>query len=242
MSNGCASPSPLAATVRILFLSTNSSRLPSGEKLGESPAPTLCGTPPAVATTHTSLGIGPSGELLTLVGVSSSRLSPRVKAIDFVSGDQASSPISKPSSSVYGVIWRAFAPWEGSATQILRQPCASNTHATAAPVGAATMSYGNGACITSLSVKAAGWAPAACVMIRPAQAAAALQSRNFPKPKSIMSLPLYSPVAYISLQTSTHLAAVSWANRVGGIRIAAWVEPPAVTTSSKRLSRMSKNM
>src|SRR6267143_4002085 len=188
MSNGCASPSPLAATVRILFLSTNSSRLPSGEKLGESPAPTLCGTPPAVATTHTSLGIGPFGELLTLAGVSSSRLWPRVKAIDVVSGDQASSPISKPSSSVYGVIWRAFAPWEGSATQILRQPFASNTHATAAPVGAATMSYGNGACITSLSVKAAGWVPAACVMNRPAQAAAALQSRNFPKPKSIMCL------------------------------------------------------
>src|SRR5204863_5362822 len=116
----------------------NSSRLPSGEKLGESPAPTLCGTPPAVATTHTSLGIGPFGELLTLAGVSSSRLWPRVKAIDVVSGDQASSPISKPSSSVYGVIWRAFAPWEGSATQILRQPFASNTHATAAPVGAAT--------------------------------------------------------------------------------------------------------
>src|SRR6202034_2227471 len=192
MSNGCASPSPLAATVRILFLSTNSSRLPSGEKLGESPAPSLCGTPPAVATTHTSLGIGPSGELLTLAGVSSSRLSPRVKAIDFVSGDQASSPISKPSSSVYGVIWRAFASWEGSATQILWQPFALNTHATAAPVGAASMSDGNGACITSLSVKAAEWAPAACVMNRPAQAAAALQSRNFPKPKSIMCLPLFS--------------------------------------------------
>src|SRR5437667_7650362 len=161
MSNGCASPSPLAATVRILFLSTNSSRLPSGEKLGESPAPTLCGTPPAVATTHTSLGIGPFGELLTLAGVSSTRLWPRVKAIDFVSGDQASSPISKPSSSVYGVIWRAFAPWEGSATQILLQPFALNTHATAAPVGAASMSDANGACITSLSVKAAGWAAAA---------------------------------------------------------------------------------
>src|SRR6202790_5407990 len=118
MSNGCASPSPLAATVRILFLSTNSSRLPSGEKLGESPAPTLCGTPPAVATTHTSLGIGPFGELLTLAGVSSSRLWPRVKAIDFVSGDQASSPISKPSSSVYGVIWHAFAPlWEVPTTE-----------------------------------------------------------------------------------------------------------------------------
>src|SRR6266853_405545 len=188
MSNGSASPSPLAATVRILFLSTNSSRLPSGEKLGESPAATLCGTPPAVATTHTSLGIGPSGELLTLAGVSSSRLWPRVKAIDFVSGDQASSPISKPSSSVYGVIWRAFAPWEGSATQILLQPFALNTHATAPPVGAASMSDANGACITSLSVKAAGWVPAACVMNRPAQAAAALQSRNFPKPKSIMCL------------------------------------------------------
>src|SRR5260370_1376714 len=149
MSNGCASPSPLAATVRILFLSTNISRLPSGEKLGESPAPTLCGTPPAaVATTHTSLGIGPFGELLTLAGVSSSRLWPRVKAIDFVSGDQASSPISKPSSSVYGVIWRAFAPWEGSATQTLLQPFASNTHATAAPPGPATMQYGHAAAIT----------------------------------------------------------------------------------------------
>src|SRR5208282_5619687 len=191
MSNGCASPSPLAATVRILFLSTNSNRLPSGEKLGESPAPTLFGTPPAVATTHTSLGIGPSGELLTLAGVSSSRLWPRVKAIDFASGDQASSPISKPSSSVYGVIWRAFAPWEGSATQILSQPFALNTHATAPPVGAASRYDGNGACITSLSVKAAGWAPAACVMNRPAQAAAALQSRNFPKPKSIMCPPLW---------------------------------------------------
>src|SRR5499425_3556755 len=156
MSNGCASPSPLAATVRILFLSTNSSRLPSGEKLGEFPAPTLCGTPPAVATTHTSLGIGPCGELLTLAGVSSSRLWPRAKAIDVVSVDQASSPISKPSSSVYGVIWRAFAPWEGSATQILLQPLALNTHATAAPVGAASMSDANGACITSLSVKAVG--------------------------------------------------------------------------------------
>src|SRR5437763_7732036 len=183
MSNGCGSPSPYAATVRILFLSTNSSWLPSGEKLGEFPAPTLCGTPPAVATTHTSLGIGPCGELLTLAGVLSSRLWPRVKAIDFVSGDQASSPISKPSSSVYGVIWRAFAPWEGSATQILLQPFALNTHATAGPVGAATMFHANGACITSSSVKAAGWAPAACVMNRPA---AALQSRNFPKPKSIM--------------------------------------------------------
>src|SRR6266849_11092717 len=188
MSNGCASPSPLAATVRILFLSTNSSRLPSGEKLGESPAPTLCGTPPAVATTHTSLGIGPFGELLTLAGVSSSRLWPRVKAIDVVSGDQASSPISKPAASVYGVIWRAFAPWEGSATQILLQPFALKTHATAAPVGAASMYDANGACITSLSVKAAGWVPAVCVMNRPAQAAAALQSRNFPKPKSIMCL------------------------------------------------------
>src|SRR5579864_2173292 len=167
MSNGCASPSPLAATDRILFWSTNSNRLPSGEKLGESPAPTLCGTPPVVATTHTSLGIGPSGELFTLVGVSSSRLWPRVKAIDFVSGDQASSPISKPSSSVYGVIWRAFAPWEGSATQILLQPFASNTQATAVPVGAASMSDANGACITSLSVKAAGGvcAPASVAII-----------------------------------------------------------------------------
>src|SRR2546427_10699604 len=153
MSNGCASPSPLAATVRILFLSTNSSRLPSGEKLGDSPAPTLCSTPPAVATTHTSFDIGPSGELLTLAEVSSSRLWPRVKAIDFASGDQASSPISKPSSSVYRVIWRAFAPWDGSATQMLLQPFALNTHATAAPVGAASMSDANGACITSLSVK-----------------------------------------------------------------------------------------
>src|SRR5438477_10075551 len=169
MSNGCASPSPLAATVRILFLSTNSSRLPSGEKLGESPAPTLCGAPPAVATTHTSLGITPCGELLTLVGVSSSRLCPRVNAINFVSGDQASSPISKPSSSVYGVIWRAFAPCEGSATQILLEPFALNTHATAAPLRAATMYDANGACITSSSVKAAGWAPAACVMNRLAQ-------------------------------------------------------------------------
>src|SRR6516165_3775913 len=187
MSNGCASPSPLAATVRILFLSTNSNRLPSGEKLGKSPAPTLCGTPPAVATTHTSLGIGPCGELLTLVGVSSSRLWPRVKAIDLVSGDQASSPISEPSHSVYGVICRAFAPWEGSVTQILLQPLASNTHATAAPVGAASRSDANGACITSSSVKAAGWAPAACVMNRPAQAAAALHSRDPAKP--IMCLP-----------------------------------------------------
>src|SRR5258708_36111566 len=161
MSNGCASPSPLAATVRILFLSTNSNRLPSGEKVGESPAPTLRGAPPAVATTDTSLGIAPSGEVLTLAGVSSSRLWPRVKAIDFASGDQASSPIAKPSSSVYGVIWRAFAPWDGSATQMLLQPFALNTHATAAPVGAASMSDANGACITSLSVKAAGWAAAA---------------------------------------------------------------------------------
>src|SRR3982075_1067105 len=149
MSNGCASPSPLAATVRILFLSTNSSRLPSGEKLGELPAPTLCGTPPAVATTHTSLGIGPCGKLLTLAGVSSSRLWPRVKAIDFLSGDQASSPISKPSSSVYGVIWRALAPCEGSATQILLQPFALKTHATAAPARAASMCDGIGTCITS---------------------------------------------------------------------------------------------
>src|SRR5215468_2563003 len=157
MSNGWASPSPLAATVRIRFLSTNSNRLPSGEKLGEAPAPTLCGAPPAVATTHTSLSVAPSGELLTLAGVSSSRLGPRVKAIDFVSGDQASSPISRPSASLYGVIWRAFAPREGSATQILLQPFALNTHATAAPVGAASMSDANGACITSLSVKGAGW-------------------------------------------------------------------------------------
>src|ERR1700731_1886068 len=186
MSNGCASPSPLAATVRILFLSTNSNLLPSGEKVGESPAPTLRGAPPVVATTHTSLGIVPSGEVLTLAGVWSSRLWPRVKAIDFATGDQAISPIAKPSSSVYGVIWRAFAPWDGSATQMLLQPFALNTHATAAPVGAASMSDANGACITSLSVKGAGWAPAACVMNRPALAAAAVQSRNFPKPKAIM--------------------------------------------------------
>src|SRR5215469_6589825 len=184
MSNGCASPSPLAATVRILFLSTNSNRLPSGEKLGKSPTPTLCGAPPTVATTHTSLGITPSGELLTLAGVSSSRLWPRVKAIDFVSGDQASSPILKPSSSVYGVIWRAVAPWEGSATQMLLQPFALNTHATAAPVGAGSMSDENGACITSLSVKAAGWTSATCVMNMPAHAVAALQNSNFPKPQS----------------------------------------------------------
>src|SRR6516164_3455559 len=156
MSNGCASPSPLAATVRILFLSTNSNRLPSGEKLGESPGPTLCGAPPAVATTHTSLSRAPSGELLALAGVSSSRLWARVKAMDFVSGDQASSPTSKPSSSVYGVIWRAFVPWEGSATQTLLQPFALNTHATAVPLGAARMPDANGACITSLSAKAAG--------------------------------------------------------------------------------------
>src|SRR5579864_6703615 len=181
MSNGCASP--LAATVRILFLSTNSSRLPSGEKLGEFPAPTLSGTPPAVETTHTSVGIGPCGELVTLDGVSSSRLWPRVKAIDLVSGDQASSPISKPSSSVYAVIWRALAPWERSATQILLQPLTLDTHATAAPDGAASMSHANGPCITSSSVKAAGWAPAACAMNRPAQAAPMRQSRNFPKPK-----------------------------------------------------------
>src|SRR5438477_2891042 len=190
MSNGWPSPLPLAATVRILFLSTNSNRLPSGEKVGEPPAPTLRGAPPAVATTHTSLGITPSGEVLTLDGVSSSRLWLRVKATDFASGDQASSPISKPSSSVYGVIWRAFAPWDGSAIQMLLQPFALNTHATAAPVGAASMSDANGACITSLSVLAAGWAPAACVMNRPEQAAATLQSRNFPKPKSIMCPPL----------------------------------------------------
>src|SRR5258708_30759953 len=198
MSNGCASPSPLAATVRILFLSTNSSRLPSGEKLGECPAPTLCGTPPAVATTHTSLGIAPFGEVLTLAGVSSSRLWPRVKAIDFVSGDQARSPTSKPSSSVYGVIWRAFAPWEGSATQILLQPFALNTHATPAPVGAASMYDANGACITLSSVKAAGWAPAPCVMTRPAQAAAPLHTPNFPNPHSLMCLPLRLFIWYSS--------------------------------------------
>src|SRR5919109_2302045 len=167
MSNGCASPSPLAATVRIRFLSTNSSLLPSGEKLGRCPAPTLCGTPPAVATTHTSLGIAPSGEVLTLVGVSASSSCPRVNAIDFVSGDHASSPMSKPSSFVYDVIWRAFAPRDGSATQILMRPFALKTHAAAPPLGAATMSYGNGACITSLSVKAAGWvcAPASVAVI-----------------------------------------------------------------------------
>src|SRR5437660_11404627 len=188
MSNGCASPSPLAATVRILFLSTNSSRLPSGEKLGEPPAPTLCGTPPAVATIHPSFGIGPSGELLTLAEVSSARLWPRVKAIDFVSGDQASSPISKPSSSVYGVIWRAFAAWEGSATQILLQPFALNTHATAVPMGAATMSHANGACITSLSVKGAGWgcAPASVAVIpstaMPATATITLHANLFTLP------------------------------------------------------------
>src|ERR1700677_3324102 len=185
MRNGCASPSPLAATVRILVLSTNSSRLPSGEKLGESPAPTLCGTPPAVATTHTSLGIGPCGELLTLTGVSSSRLWPRVKAIDFVSGDQASSPISKPSSSAYGVIWRAFTRWEGSATQILLQPFALNTHATAAPVGAASMSDANGDCITSLSVKAAGGvcAPASVASTaKPATATITLHTGLFTLP------------------------------------------------------------
>src|SRR5262249_23940262 len=188
MSNGCASPSPLAATVRIPFLSTNSNRLPSGEKLGKSPAPTLCGTPPAVATTHASLVIGPCGELLTLVGVSFSRLWPRVKAIDFVSGDQASSPISKPSSSAYGVIWRAFAPCEGSATKILSHPFALNPSATAAPLGAASLSHANGACITSLSVKGAGWvcAPASAAVIPstaiPATATITLHASLFTPP------------------------------------------------------------
>src|SRR5438445_13199359 len=111
MSNGWALPSPLVATVRILFLSINSNRLPSGEKVGESPAPTLRGAPPAVATTHTSLGIVPSGEVLTLAAVSSSRLWPRVKASDFASGDQASWPSSQPSVSVHRFIGQAFAPW-----------------------------------------------------------------------------------------------------------------------------------
>src|SRR5262249_20213627 len=139
-----------------------------------------------------SLGIGPCGELLTLAGVSSSRLWPRVKAIDFVSGDQASSPISKPSSSAYGVIWRAFAPCEGSATQILLHPFALNTHATAAPLGAASMSHANGACITSLSVKGAGWvcAPASAAVIpstaMPAPATISLHASLFTPP----SLPL----------------------------------------------------
>src|SRR5215813_12689546 len=188
MSNGCASPSPLAATVRILLLSTNSNRLPSGEKVGESPAPTLRGAPPAVATSHTSLGFAPSGAVLTLAGVSSSRLWPRVKAIDFASGDQASSPISRSSSSVYAVIGRAFAPWDGSATQMLLQPFALNTHATAAPVGAASMSDANGACITSLSVKGAGWvcAPASVAVIpstaMPATATITLYANLFTLP------------------------------------------------------------
>src|SRR5690348_553206 len=146
--------------VSIRFLSTNRSCLPSGEKLGEPPAPTLRGTPPAVATTHTSLGIGPCGELVTLAGVSSSRPWPRVKAIDFASGDQASSPMSKPSSPSYCVTWRAFTPRE-PATQILLQPLALDTHATAVPAGAGATFHANGACITSSSAKAAGWAPAA---------------------------------------------------------------------------------
>jgi hypothetical protein len=114
-----------------------------------------------------------------LAGVASSRLCPRVKAIDFVSGDQAISPISNRSSPAYGVIWRAFAAWEGSATRILLLPFALNSHATAVPVDAATMSHANGACITSLSAYFAGWAPAACVMNRAEQAAATLQSRHF---------------------------------------------------------------
>ena len=54
------------------------------------------------------------------------------------------------------LIWRAFVPWEGSATQTLLQPFALNTHATAVPLGAARMPDANGACITSLSAKAAG--------------------------------------------------------------------------------------
>src|SRR5262249_27703436 len=64
-------------------------------------------------------------------------------------------------------IWRAFAPREGSATQILLQPLALNTHATDVPVGAGSMSHANGACITSLRVKGAGWvcAPAGIAVI-----------------------------------------------------------------------------
>jgi hypothetical protein len=46
-----------------------------------------------------------------------------------------------------------------------------------------------GACVTSSSVKAGCWAPAACAIHRAAQTAA-LQIRNFPKPKSIMCLPV----------------------------------------------------
>src|SRR5262249_5364625 len=139
-------------------------------------------------TTQTSLGIGPCGELPTLAGVSSSRLWPRVKAIDFVSGDQASSPISKPSSSVYRVIGRAFAPCEGSATQILLQPFALKTHATAAPLGAGGRPHANGACITSLRGKGAGWvcAPASVAVIpstaMPATATSALHANPFTLP------------------------------------------------------------
>jgi len=83
-----------------------------------------------------------------------------------------------------------FIRWQGGPESMLLQPFELNTHATAAPVGAASMSDENGACITSLSVKAAGWTSAACMMNMPAHAVAALQSSNFPKPKSIMCLPL----------------------------------------------------
>ena len=39
-----------------------------------------------------------------------------------------------------------------------------------------------------------------------------------------------------SLQISTHFASTSLAKRSGGIRMAAWVEPPDVTTSTKRFN------
>src|ERR1700678_363742 len=93
---GTGADLPSTAAVTSCFLSEKITCEPSGAKLTEWPAAILRAAPPDVGTIQTSRGFGPSGELLTLAGASSSIVSPRVNAIHLPSGDQAISPISTP--------------------------------------------------------------------------------------------------------------------------------------------------
>jgi hypothetical protein len=78
--------------------------------------------------------------------------------------------ISCPSSLAYAVSWRAR--YSGpSAIQMLRTPAALKTHATACPVGAATISVGKGADRTWSSVN--DWA---CSVVVTATAASAFST------------------------------------------------------------------
>jgi len=104
-------------------------------------------------TTHTSLGIGPSGELLTLAGVSSSRLWPRVKAIDFrirrpgeLADIETVVLCVRCDLARFRAMGRVCYPDITAALRV-------EYHATAAPVARPTCPTQNGACINIVECK-----------------------------------------------------------------------------------------